>query len=77
MTTVVADNNRMTVTPNPAYAGAMVTVAGAKEDVKIYNIEGRLVKTETPIDGKISTSGLSAGVYLLQSGAQTARMIIK
>ena len=55
----------------------MVTVAGAKEDVKIYNIEGRLVKTETPIDGKISTSGLSAGVYLLQSGAQTARMIIK
>lgn len=77
VTTVVADNNRMTVTPNPAYAGAMVTVAGAKEDVKIYNIEGRLVKTETPIDGKISTSGLSAGVYLLQSGAQTARMIIK
>ena len=48
MTTVVADNSRMTVTPNPAYAGAMVTVAGAKEDVKIYNIEGQTGEDRNP-----------------------------
>ncbi len=76
--TVVAEPaHQLTVAPNPAYAGEMVTVNGAEGDVNIYNIEGRLVKTVTAVDGKVSTSGLASGVYLLQSGRQSSRLIIK
>lgn len=77
MNTVMADAGTLTVAPNPAHAGDMVKVGNVSGEVKVFSLDGRLVKAEKPVGGMISTSGLAAGMYLLQSEKKSARLIVK
>ena len=68
---------QLSVEPNPVPAGASISVGGTQSTVQCFNIEGRLLKSVEPVDGKISTAGLTPGVYLLQSEGKSARIIVK
>lgn len=76
---VTADKNGLSIYPNPAYAGTMVSVTGNQGTRgTLYSLEGRKVKRVTLDNGQFSTSGLAPGIYLLEiDGHQAARLLVK
>lgn len=71
---------KLTVAPNPVSDVFYINTADAAT-VKIYNVEGRLVKDEVYTAAGITVKGISAGLYLVQvttaKGTAVQRLIVK
>ena len=57
----------------------VVTTEGTNDDVRIYNINGVLLKTIKQSDGtsSFSTADLSKGIYVIKNGKTTYKIIKK
>ena len=70
--------NQLMVYPNPA-SDYIVIEGNIGEEVRIYDLEGRVVKECTMHNAKctIDASILSAGTYIVKSGSASCKVIIK
>ena len=66
------------VYPNPA-TDYIVVESNIGEEVKIYDLDGRLVKESTMHNAQciIDASILTAGTYIVKSGSASCKVIIK
>ena len=69
----VATTNTMTVYPNPAN-GSFALELTNEADVNIFNAVGQLVKTYENV--KSLNVNLEAGIYFVQSGNQTQKVVV-
>lgn len=65
---------RITVAPNPATDLFYLNTDKAAE-VRLYDIQGRLVKTETYSPSGINVSGMNSGVYLVEVTIENNRNV--
>lgn len=65
----------MNVYPNPAQGSFKVQLNNA-EDVNIYNTVGQLVKTYNNVT-EVSVNNLEAGLYFVNAGKQTIKVVVK
>ncbi|MBO5086522.1 MAG: T9SS type A sorting domain-containing protein, partial [Paludibacteraceae bacterium] len=70
--------NQLMVYPNPA-SDYIVIEGNIGEEVRIYDLEGRVVKECTMYNAKctIDASILSAGTYIVKCGSASCKVIIK
>jgi len=61
--------------PNPASGAVQVLGVGADEPVRVYDAQGRLVRTSPA--GSLRAEGLAPGLYLVRAGAATARLAVQ
>jgi hypothetical protein len=68
----------LVVYPNPA-TDYIVVESNIGEEVKIYDLDGRLVKESTMYNAQciIDASILTAGTYIVKSGSASCKVIIK
>jgi hypothetical protein len=64
----VKNANATQIYPNPVAANAEFNITGNVKSVKIYSMNGQLVKTTN--SQKVNTQGLSKGVYMVESVQQ-------
>ena len=76
--TVVAKNTTMTLYPNPASETLNITL-NQDEDVVIYNTMGQAVKSFKGFVGlnTVDLSGLNAGVYFINAGTASQKLVVK
>lgn len=72
LATVNSDKNNFKIYPNPVtdnlfFAGDL----GSYTEVKVYSVDGKLVKTGSISDNKLDLSKLSAGNYILELSSKT------
>ena len=65
---------KLLLSPNPAREQVQVT--GASGPVRLLDMTGRIVR-EQPANSPLLVKDLAAGIYLVQSGASTARLAIE
>lgn len=75
---VGANKNNLKLYPNPSTNYIRIKSDAKSLDVKIYNIDGKLVVLGTyKSDEDINVSKLNAGVYLVQANGVTVKFIKK
>lgn len=60
---VAGNENNVSVYPNPATDHFRFNVEGTVKDVKVYDLAGRLVKTDNGDNGNVNIEGVAAGIY--------------
>ena len=75
---VVSHNTHMSVYPNPAADQIGVTLS-QNADITIYNMMGQVVMTAEGHAGAntINISNLTAGIYFVNAGTETQKLIVK
>ena len=75
---VVSHNTHMSVYPNPAADQIGVTLS-QNADITIYNMMGQVVMTTEGHAGAntINISNLTAGIYFVNAGTETQKLIVK
>lgn len=74
---IVAPSPALVATPNPVNTGEEVSInVSIGTILKIYDLQGRLVKQASPYTGSIATTGLSKGIYVLQVQGHTATKLV-
>ena len=71
---VASVTNTMSVYPNPAN-GSFTMELQNEADVNIYNAVGQMVKTYKSVKS-VTVNDLEAGIYFLQSGNQTQKVVV-
>ena len=72
------NKNNLQLYPNPSTDYIRIKSKAKSLDVKIYNLEGKLVVSGNYIsDEDINVSKLNAGVYLVQANGVTLKFIKK
>ena len=81
MTDVIADNEKISVYPNPAVASFELTVPETLtgEQAYIFDISGKPVRNFTVGDIKttVSTAGMTSGIYFVKVGNNTEKIVVK
>lgn len=72
---IIFADSRMHVYPNPARA--MLRVKNARAEINIFNMLGQKVLSADKATTEINISKLNAGMYVVQSGKYSQRLIIK
>lgn len=73
-----AKNSSLTVFPNPVAAGEPFRViCNSKLPIRIFSINGQLIKQQTPADNSTELSIGAPGIYLISSGNQSVRIEVK
>lgn len=69
----------LTLHPNPAPGSAQVQVAGAAPTapLRLLDARGQLVRQYPAGTTALGVQGLPAGLYLLQAGATTTRLVVE
>lgn len=65
---------KLTLLPNPARE--QVQVQGATGPVRLLDLTGRVLR-EQPATGPLPLAGLPTGLYVVQSGTSTARLVVE
>ncbi len=73
--TVMTVETTMNVYPNPAKGSFTVQLSNAS-DVNIYNTVGQLVKTYENVS-EVRVNNLEAGIYFVNAGKQTTKVVVK
>jgi hypothetical protein len=70
--------------PNPAKETVLITAVDIMEQIELYDLSGRILRTVTPktIKTELKLGNLSSGVYLLKvrlknGGTKTEKLIIQ
>ena len=80
-----AEGSDLTIMPNPALSGDVVTISTADdvetETVSIYDLGGRVIETlsvsASGNQAKFNLPTLEAGVYLIRSSTGQARLVVE
>jgi hypothetical protein len=75
------------VYPNPVKKGSPITIEGilkGVESLKIYDVNGRLIRTET-LQGRDGASSVSTttplpstdGIYIIKVGGETLKVVVE
>ena len=70
-----ASEGALRVYPNPS--DGTVWVSGDAAEAKVYDLTGRMVRTVRLEAGRTRLSGLRSGVYLIRSGEQSRRVVVR
>ncbi len=80
LTDVQENNEESIVYPNPANIGENVTITSViGAEVNIVDVSGRIIDVIPNKDGTvlINTSNLTSGMYFIQTGGKTKKLILK
>ncbi len=69
---------QVTISPNPAYEYISIRGVSVATAIRVYNLEGVLMRTETVMpNARIDIRNLKAGIYILHVNAQSIRFAKK
>lgn len=69
--------NALAIYPNPATHSAQVVGATKGQPVQLLDLQGRVVREQAAGITTLDLSNLSAGLYLVRSGAQLGRVVVE
>jgi hypothetical protein len=75
---VKRDNSKFSIYPNPAKDHLLVAGLEKEEDMVIRNVVGRILLMQKVLPNQaVKTGNLSNGLYLIQIGGETKKVLIE